>query len=91
MTEALQLWNANRTGPLVWLGRLDQIAWVRLPNNSPIFQRFADPSSGSNSAHYELALGVRCPALQICSTANVIEGKCDIYHGWRISSQSTVP
>ncbi|KJA26264.1 GMC oxidoreductase [Hypholoma sublateritium FD-334 SS-4] len=58
MAEAFQLWNTNRTGPLVWLGRLDQIAWVRLPNNSPIFQQFADPSSGSNSAHYELALGV---------------------------------
>ncbi|KAF8183981.1 pyranose dehydrogenase [Pholiota molesta] len=55
--KALELWNTNKTGPDVWLGRLDHIAWVRLPENSPIFQQFDDPSSGPNSAHYELALG----------------------------------
>jgi hypothetical protein len=56
--EALELWNTNKTGPDVWLGRLDHIAWVRLSKNSSIFQQFDDPSSGPNSAHYELALGV---------------------------------
>ncbi|KAF9484384.1 pyranose dehydrogenase [Pholiota conissans] len=55
--QALELWTTNKTGPYVWLGRLDHIAWVRLPEDSPIFQQFDDPSSGPNSAHYELALG----------------------------------
>lgn len=57
--QAFVLWNANRTGPLVSLGRLDHVAWVRLPSNSSIFKQFEDPSSGPDSAHYELALGVR--------------------------------
>jgi choline dehydrogenase-like flavoprotein len=56
--QALELWQANKTGPYVSFGRLDHIAWVRLPEDSPIFDEFEDPSSGPNSAHYELAISV---------------------------------
>ncbi|KAF5326766.1 hypothetical protein D9619_004475 [Psilocybe cf. subviscida] len=54
--EAFQLWNTSRTGPDAFFGRLDQIAWVRIPSNSSVFANTPDTSSGPNSAHYELAL-----------------------------------
>jgi len=55
--EAFQLWKNNRTGPLTAgsLGRIDQLIWGRLPSS---LLNASDPSAGSNSAHYELALAV---------------------------------
>jgi len=46
----------NKTGPLASLGRLDQIVWARVP--PAVLANNPDPSSGANSAHYELALAV---------------------------------
>ncbi|KAF4610341.1 hypothetical protein D9613_010632 [Agrocybe pediades] len=51
--EALEIWNSNRTGPLASFGRLDQFIFGRVPPSK--FKGLADPSSGPNSAHYELA------------------------------------
>ncbi|KAF4610036.1 hypothetical protein D9613_010641 [Agrocybe pediades] len=52
--EALQLWNKNKTGPLAVFRRFDQIVWARVAQF--ILPNGVDPSSGPNSAHYELAL-----------------------------------
>ncbi|TFK36269.1 aryl-alcohol-oxidase from pleurotus Eryingii [Crucibulum laeve] len=54
-TQLLDEWQKTRMGPMTNAG-VNQIAWVRMPDNSPIFETFADPSSGSNSPHIELAL-----------------------------------
>ncbi|KAF9447690.1 GMC oxidoreductase [Macrolepiota fuliginosa MF-IS2] len=55
--EALNLWNTNRTGPYVALLGSDHVAWVRLPDDSPIFEQFPDPSAGPHSAHIEMVPG----------------------------------
>jgi choline dehydrogenase-like flavoprotein len=51
--EQLAQWNATRTGPLVD-PPTSQLGWLRIPDNSAIFKRFADPAAGPNTAHYEL-------------------------------------
>ncbi|KAF8874753.1 hypothetical protein BD779DRAFT_1613535 [Infundibulicybe gibba] len=56
LAEALQQWKINMTGPLVSNGA-SHVAWLRLPDDSPIFKKFADPSAGRNTPHYELAFG----------------------------------
>ncbi|KZT22398.1 GMC oxidoreductase [Neolentinus lepideus HHB14362 ss-1] len=47
-------WNATypHEGPLVD-GRGTLLGWLRLPNNSSIFQKYPDPSAGPHSSHYE--------------------------------------
>ncbi|KAF9002555.1 pyranose dehydrogenase [Cyathus striatus] len=55
MAAALAEWNANRTGPLTDItGAVSHVAFLRLPDNSSIFETVPDPSSGSNAGHYEL-------------------------------------
>ncbi|KAJ7041525.1 alcohol oxidase [Mycena alexandri] len=51
--EQLAQWNASRTGPLV-VNPLSQIAWLRVPDNSSVFQHSGDSAAGPNSPHYEL-------------------------------------
>ncbi|KAJ6594327.1 aryl-alcohol-oxidase from pleurotus Eryingii [Mycena capillaripes] len=51
--EQLAQWNATRTGPLVD-NPGSQFGWLRIPDNSSIFEHFPDPASGPNTAHYEL-------------------------------------
>ncbi|TFK36268.1 pyranose dehydrogenase [Crucibulum laeve] len=51
----LAQWNATRTGPMVDAA-VNHVAWMRLPKNASIFERFSDPSSGKNSPHYEIAI-----------------------------------
>ncbi|KAF7357745.1 Aryl-alcohol oxidase [Mycena venus] len=46
-------WNTSRTGPLVD-NPLSHIGWLRIPDNSSIFERFPDPAAGPNTSHYEL-------------------------------------
>ncbi|KAF9447689.1 GMC oxidoreductase [Macrolepiota fuliginosa MF-IS2] len=55
--RALELWKANRTGPFIALLHGNHLAWMRLPDNSSIIDKFGDTSSGPNSAHIELVLG----------------------------------
>ncbi|TDL28939.1 aryl-alcohol-oxidase from pleurotus Eryingii [Rickenella mellea] len=51
--QALQQWNS--TGQGIFSDTPDNtIAFLRLPNNSPIFKNFSDPSAGPKSGHYEL-------------------------------------
>ncbi|KAJ6589469.1 aryl-alcohol oxidase [Mycena capillaripes] len=50
--EQFAQWNATRTGPLVDAPGGPK-GWLRIPDNSTIFERFPDPSAGPNTAHYE--------------------------------------
>lgn len=56
-SEALNEWLANRTGPDV-LSAGSQWGWLRLPDNSSIFENTTDPSAGPTSGHYELIFTV---------------------------------
>ncbi|KAJ7451793.1 aryl-alcohol oxidase [Mycena galericulata] len=51
--EQLAQWNSTRTGPLV-NNPSSQLGYFRLPRKTSIFERFPDPASGPNAAHYEL-------------------------------------
>ncbi|KAJ3970847.1 GMC oxidoreductase-domain-containing protein [Lentinula raphanica] len=53
--ELLHKWNKSHTGPLT-LGPGNQLAWLRLPNNSSILEHYPDPSAGNTSAHYEFII-----------------------------------
>ncbi|KAJ3561519.1 hypothetical protein NP233_g10144 [Leucocoprinus birnbaumii] len=55
--QALALWQTNRTGPYVAVVPADHIGWVRVPENSSIFDEFEDRSSGPNAAHIEMIIG----------------------------------
>jgi hypothetical protein len=56
-TAQLVKWQANRTGKFS-LGAGNQLGWLRLPDNSPIYKTFKDPSAGPTSAHFEFILSV---------------------------------
>ncbi|KAJ7282840.1 aryl-alcohol-oxidase from pleurotus Eryingii [Mycena rebaudengoi] len=53
-------WNTTRTGPLVD-NPLSQIGWLRVPENSSIFDRFPDPAAGPNTSHFELIFSAGLP------------------------------
>jgi hypothetical protein len=58
--EVEKRWNNTHTGPLVapqagWLG------WFRHNLSLPIWDGIEDPSSGPNSAHYEMITSVSFP------------------------------
>ncbi|KAF5349532.1 hypothetical protein D9756_008789 [Leucocoprinus leucothites] len=55
LEAAIAEWNATHTGPLVISAPLkNQVAWVRLPENSPAFGAGRDPSPGENAPHIEI-------------------------------------
>ncbi|KAJ7430455.1 alcohol oxidase [Mycena galericulata] len=51
----LYQWTTTKTGPLVD-NPLSQIGWLRVPDNSSIFNGVPDPASGPDTAHYELII-----------------------------------
>ncbi|THU96778.1 aryl-alcohol-oxidase from pleurotus Eryingii [Dendrothele bispora CBS 962.96] len=51
--QTLNDWSETRSGPLSH-PPLSFMAWLRLPDNSSIFESFKDPAAGPNTAHYEL-------------------------------------
>ncbi|KAK0466266.1 aryl-alcohol oxidase [Desarmillaria tabescens] len=53
--EFVAQWNETQMGPLVDTLQ-SHIMWSRLPNDSPIFERFADPAAGLNTPHIELGI-----------------------------------
>ncbi|KAF9002543.1 pyranose dehydrogenase [Cyathus striatus] len=56
LETSLAEWTSTRTGPLVDIvGGINQVGFFRLPDNDTIFDQFPDPSSGNNSAHFEMA------------------------------------
>ena len=57
-TNALNLWETNRTGPLVDIP-FNQVGWLRVQNGTDVFSKLGDPSSGPKSAHFEMVIEVR--------------------------------
>ncbi|KAI0087637.1 aryl-alcohol oxidase-like protein [Irpex rosettiformis] len=55
VAEQLALWQKNRTGEL-GVATGSQLGWLRLPDNSSIFETEPDPSAGPTSAHFEFIL-----------------------------------
>ncbi|TFK24009.1 pyranose dehydrogenase [Coprinopsis marcescibilis] len=53
--QAFEQWNSTRRGPLTSIG-INQVAWLRLPNDSPIWETHEDPAAGKNTPHIELAI-----------------------------------
>ncbi|KAJ7282855.1 alcohol oxidase [Mycena rebaudengoi] len=51
--EQLDLWKTTRSGPLVD-STTSQLGWLRVPKNSPIFERFEDPSAGPHSCPFRI-------------------------------------
>ncbi|KDQ57028.1 aryl-alcohol oxidase [Jaapia argillacea MUCL 33604] len=51
--QQLAQWQTTGQGPFSYT-ITNNLAYLRLPSNSPIFQSYPDPSPGPNSAHYEL-------------------------------------
>ncbi|KAF8219903.1 aryl-alcohol oxidase-like protein [Tricholoma matsutake] len=73
--QLLAQWEATGTGPLV-NGIVDLLAWLRLPNDTNIFEGVGDPSAGPNTAHYELvfqnAAGVTPPTGNFLSINTIV-------------------
>ncbi|KAJ2920933.1 hypothetical protein H1R20_g16162, partial [Candolleomyces eurysporus] len=59
--QALEQWQQNKTGPLTTPG-INQVIWLRIPNDSPLLQTYPDPASGKQSPHIELAMTPYIPA-----------------------------
>ncbi|KXN87032.1 Oxygen-dependent choline dehydrogenase [Leucoagaricus sp. SymC.cos] len=54
-TAAIEEWKANHTGPFTMSPTAsNHIAFLRLPNNSTIFDTVQDPAAGPNTPHMEL-------------------------------------
>ncbi|KAF5349565.1 hypothetical protein D9756_008826 [Leucocoprinus leucothites] len=54
-SEAFNEWLTERKGVLA-NGAGNNIAWVRLPKDSPVLKNNPDPSAGPRSAHWELVI-----------------------------------
>ena len=55
--EDLRLWNETRTGLLAEIAAA-QWGFLRLPDDSPVWNAYPDPAAGPNTAHFELAFSV---------------------------------
>ncbi|RXW23943.1 hypothetical protein EST38_g1904 [Candolleomyces aberdarensis] len=51
----LAQWHENKTGPLTSVG-VNSIAYIRIPDSSPIWDSHSDPTSGPNTPHLEIAI-----------------------------------
>lgn len=54
-SEEFGLWNTTHMGPLVD-PVTSHIGWLRVPDNSSIFQGVSDSAAGPNTAHFELLI-----------------------------------
>ena len=68
LPQNIQEWNRTHQGPLSG-SFVNQMAWLRLPENDTIIQAHGDPTVGPTSAHFELiwanawqVIGVTRPA-----------------------------
>lgn len=52
LNEWIEEWAENKTGLLTDTSE-NHAAWLRLPDNSTVFEDYSDPSSGPLTAHYE--------------------------------------
>ncbi|KAJ7640147.1 aryl-alcohol oxidase-like protein [Mycena rosella] len=51
---ASEQWNTSRTGPFVFAQAGTHAGWLRLSQNSPVFDIHPDPSPGPGAPHFEL-------------------------------------
>ncbi len=56
LLQSIQEWNQTHQGPLSWTV-INQLAWLRLPQNDTIIRTYGDPSPGPTSAHIECLWG----------------------------------
>lgn len=61
----MEEWEDEKEGLLV-LGPANQFGWLRLPDNSSIFETAEDPSAGPTAGHYELIFTVSCDLSSLC-------------------------
>ena len=52
LQQEIEEWNRTHQGPLSW-GVLNQMAWMRLPQDDEIIWTHGDPTHGPTSAHYQ--------------------------------------
>lgn len=57
LNEWIEEWTENKTGLLTDTSE-NHAAWLRLPDNSTVFENYSDPSSGPLTAHYEFIFQV---------------------------------
>ncbi|EAU87019.2 aryl-alcohol oxidase [Coprinopsis cinerea okayama7 len=55
-----QEWQNSRTGPLTHI-RTHSAAFIRLPDDSPIYNQHPDPSSGRSTPQFEIPITLRIP------------------------------
>jgi len=56
LSQMIQEWNQTYQGPLSWTV-INQMAWLRLPQNDTIIQTYGDPSPSPTSAHIKCLWG----------------------------------
>ncbi len=57
MAAAKEQWQTTRTGPLT-AGVGNHVGYLRLPDDSAIFETVPDPSAGPQSSHFEILMAV---------------------------------
>jgi len=67
--EQVQRWNETRTGPYA-AATFSTAGWLRVPDNSTIFQQFKDPSAGPHTSHYEFIIANGRTRLPLPPTGN---------------------
>jgi len=53
LPQSIQEWNQTHQGPISWTV-IEQMAWMRHPENDTIIRTHGDPSPGPTSAHYQI-------------------------------------
>ena len=53
----LDEWMEKRTGPLASQGS-NHLGWIRIPDDSPLWSKYSDLSTGKNTPHLELVINV---------------------------------
>ncbi|KAF8074053.1 pyranose dehydrogenase [Lyophyllum atratum] len=67
--QQLEQWNETRTGPYA-AATFSTAAWLRIPDNSTIFQQFEDPSAGPHTSHFEFIIANGKTRLPLPPTGN---------------------
>lgn len=74
--EYLEEWEVYRQGPYTATSS-HALGFVRLAQNDSIFELYADPSSGTKSAHYEMVFAVR-----VSVSKDIIKWKRSLRSEW---------
>ncbi|GLB38730.1 putative aryl-alcohol oxidase [Lyophyllum shimeji] len=69
MEQQIKQWNESHTGPYA-AATFATAGWLRVPDNSTIFQQFEDPSAGPNTSHFEFIIANGKTRLPLPPTGN---------------------